>query len=91
LARLSDTLPGLEVEGAAAGLHITLRLPSDIDEAREIAIVSALRKRGVATEGLSRYSSTALGPRRLFLGYGRITESGIDKSIEVLADIIRRG
>jgi hypothetical protein len=74
LSRLATLLPGLEVEGAAAGLHITLRLPDDVDEAGEAAILAALRRRGLATEGLGRYSATATGPRRLFLGYGRLAE-----------------
>jgi len=86
--RLARVLPGLEIEGAAAGLHVTLRLPAAIDEAGEMAIVAALGRRGVATEGLSRYSRTATGPRRLFLGYGRASDSAIDQGVEVLADIV---
>jgi GntR family transcriptional regulator/MocR family aminotransferase len=86
--RLARALPGSDIEGAAAGLHVTLRLPAAIDEAGEMAIVAALGRRGVATEGLSRYSRTATGPRRLFLGYGRASDSAIDQGVEVLADIV---
>jgi len=86
--RLARALPGSEIEGAAAGLHVTLRLPAAIDEAGEMAIVAALGRRGVATEGLSRYSRTATGPRRLFLGYGRASDAAIDQGVEVLADIV---
>jgi GntR family transcriptional regulator/MocR family aminotransferase len=88
LSCLGEALPDLEVEGAAAGLHLTLRLSSDIDEAGEAAMLAALRRRGLATEGLGRYSSTASGPRRLFLGYGRISESGIAQSVRILAEAI---
>lgn len=91
LTCLSEALPGLEIEGAAAGLHVTLQLPDDYDEAAEAELVSSLRRRGLATEGLERYSATAMGPRRLFLGYGRITESGIAKAIAMLAEAIRSG
>jgi GntR family transcriptional regulator / MocR family aminotransferase len=44
----------------------------------------------VATEGLGRYSQTASGPRRLFIGYGRISDSAIAPSIRILADAILR-
>ena len=88
LTRLREALPGLEVEGAAAGLHITLQLPQDVDAGGEAAILAALLRRGVATEGLGRYSATAAGPRRLFLGYGRISESGIDHSVRILSEIL---
>lgn len=91
LACLSASLPDLEVEGAAAGLHVTLRLPDAIDAAGEAAIVASLRARGVATEGMGRYSSTGAGPRRLFIGYGRIAESGIEPSVDALALAIRDG
>ncbi|UIJ47110.1 PLP-dependent aminotransferase family protein [Sphingomonas cannabina] len=91
LSRLEDALPGLEVEGAAAGLHVTVRLPEKIDANGETAILAALLRRGLAAEGLRRYSDTAAGPRRLFLGYGRISESGIDHSIRILSEVILGG
>ncbi len=85
VACLAGALPGLEIEGVAAGLHVTLRLPEGADAS---GIVAALRRRGVATEGLGRYSGTAAGPRRLFLGYGRIAESAIEPAVRVLAQAI---
>ena len=88
LSCLATLLPDLRVEGAAAGLHITLRLPGEIDAAGEAAILAAVRRRGLATEGLGRYSATAAGPRRLFLGYGRLVESGIEPGIRILAEAI---
>lgn len=88
--RLARALPELEIEGAAAGLHVTLRLPPAIDEAGEMAIVAALGRRGVATEGLCRYSQSAAGPRRLFLGYGRASDAAIDQGVEALAEIIQQ-
>ncbi len=89
LTCLTEALPELEIEGAAAGLHVTLRLPGDIDASGEAAILAGLRRRGLATEGLGKYSSTAGGPRRLFLGYGRISESSIAPSARMLASAIQ--
>ena len=88
LSCLATLLPGLVVEGAAAGLHVTLRLPDEVDAAGEAAILAAVRRRGLATEGLGRYSTTAAGPRRLFLGYGRLVESSIEPGLKVLAEAI---
>lgn len=88
LTCLTEAMPGVECEGAAAGLHITLRLPSQIDAHGEAALIARLRRHGLATEGLGRYSATAAGPRRLFLGYGRVSESGIAPSIRLLADAL---
>ncbi|PBB64621.1 GntR family transcriptional regulator [Mesorhizobium sp. WSM4312] len=89
LSCLRDELPDVEVEGAAAGLHVTVRLPATIGRAGEADIVALLRKRGVATEALGRYSQTAAGPRRLFIGYGRIPDSAIASSVRLLAQTIR--
>jgi GntR family transcriptional regulator / MocR family aminotransferase len=88
LTGLRLAMPGLEVEGAAAGLHLTLRLPDTVDADGEAAILAALLRRGLATDGLGRYSATAAGPRRLFLGYGRISESGINLSVKVLSEVL---
>ncbi|ETA71578.1 transcriptional regulator with HTH domain and aminotransferase domain [Mesorhizobium japonicum R7A] len=86
---LAAELPELEIEGTAAGLHVTLRLPSELTRADEAQIVSSLRERGLATEGLGRYSLTAEGPRRLFVGYGRVTDSAIASSVRLLAKAVR--
>lgn len=86
---LAAELPELEIEGTAAGLHVTLRLPSELTRADEAQIVSGLREWGLATEGLGRYSLTAEGPRRLFVGYGRITDSAIASSVRLLAKAVR--
>jgi GntR family transcriptional regulator/MocR family aminotransferase len=91
LSCLGEELPELAIEGAAAGLHVTLRLPETFDAAAEAVLIDRLRRHGVATEGLGRYSQTAAGPRRLFLGYGRLSESAIHPSVKLLAETIRRG
>lgn len=68
---------------------MTLRLPSELTRADEAQIVSGLRERGLATQGLGRYSLTAEGPHRLFVGYGRITDSAIASSVRLLAKAVR--
>jgi len=89
LSCLASALPGLVTEGAAAGLHVTLRLPGRIDAAGEARIVQHLRRHGVASEGLGRYSKTCAGPRRLFIGYGRIADSAIEPSIRIVARAVQ--
>ena len=84
-------LPGMAIEGAAAGLHLTLRLPAWADERQ---VLAELRKRGVATEGLSHYAQTPLAPSMLFLGYGRASESTLKSAVRALAEVMalpRRG
>ncbi|WP_206185266.1 PLP-dependent aminotransferase family protein [Sphingosinicella sp. CPCC 101087] len=85
MALLADKLPEARFEGVAAGLHITLRLP---DGADELGICTELRRRGVAVEGLSRYSIRPYGSAALLLGYGRASESGLRASVQALAEVV---
>ena len=78
-------LPNLKIEGAAAGLHLTLCLPAWVDEKH---VLGELRKRGVATEGLAHYAQTPLSPARLFLGYGRASEGALRLAVRALADVV---
>jgi len=80
---IDHALPGMKIEGAAAGLHLTLRLPDGLDEAQ---LLADLRRRGVATEGLAHYAQTPLRPGRLFLGYGRASESALRLAVRALAE-----
>ncbi|MEZ2332391.1 PLP-dependent aminotransferase family protein [Mesorhizobium sp. RCC_202] len=89
LGFLKRELPELSIEGAAAGLHVTVRLPPHFTAANEAGVVAFLRDRGLATEGLGRYTENASGPRRLFIGYGRIADSAIGPSIRLLAAAVR--
>jgi GntR family transcriptional regulator/MocR family aminotransferase len=76
LRALEDELPGIAVEGAAAGLHVVVRLPAGTDEA---GAVEAARRRGVRVEGVG-----AGGPA-LMLGYGRLAEDAVPAAVAALA------
>jgi GntR family transcriptional regulator/MocR family aminotransferase len=82
---LGRDLPNLKIEGAAAGLHLTLCLPACVDEKQ---LLGELRNRGVATEGLAHYAQTPLSPSRLFLGYGRASESALRAAVHALAEVM---
>ena len=76
LRALEEELPGIAVEGAAAGLHVVVRLPVGSDEA---AAVEAARRHGVRVEGVGA------GPPALMLGYGRLAEDAVPAAVGALA------
>jgi GntR family transcriptional regulator / MocR family aminotransferase len=80
LRALESELPGVAVEGAAAGLHVVVRLPAGSDEA---AAVAAARRHGVHVEGLGG------GEPALMLGYGRLAEDAVDEAVAALAAALR--
>jgi GntR family transcriptional regulator / MocR family aminotransferase len=84
LARtLAELLPEAAIGGAAAGLHLTLRLP---ESDNEDAVVAEARRRGVLLETMNDYFSGATsGPPCLLLGYGQIHEPAIRTSVHELA------
>jgi GntR family transcriptional regulator/MocR family aminotransferase len=82
---LARRLPGLEVAGVAAGLHLVVRLPEGSDEA---GVLATARSRGIGLQGLSEHR-IAPGPPALLLGYGRIAEAAIADGVRALADSLR--
>jgi GntR family transcriptional regulator/MocR family aminotransferase len=85
---LATELPEAKVDGIAAGLHATVRLPSEYDEA---AIRRETASRGIALEFLSDHCiGPATGPPTLLLGYGRSSESVIRSGARALASAIRK-
>jgi GntR family transcriptional regulator / MocR family aminotransferase len=78
-------LPGLRLDGAAAGLHLLLRLP---DTADDIAIVRDAEARGVRVEALSPMSLVAAPERGLVLGYSRLPVERIDEAVRQLEEIL---
>jgi GntR family transcriptional regulator / MocR family aminotransferase len=83
---LAEELPEARVEGIAAGLHATVRLP-DGDDERAIAEEAARRR--VAIEVMADYRSGPAGAPTLLLGYGQITEASIRPGVAALAEAIR--
>ena len=85
---LAEELPEAEVDGIAAGLHATVRLPSSYDEP---AIRRETTGRGIALEFLSDHCvGQVTGSPTLLLGYGRSSESLIRMGVRALASAIRK-
>jgi GntR family transcriptional regulator/MocR family aminotransferase len=78
---LARHLPALRPHGAAAGLHLLVDLPADVDEA---ALVAAAGQRGVGLDGLAAHAARPRGPA-VILGYGRIAEPAIEPGVRALA------
>ncbi len=86
LAALAKHLPGLKVDGIAAGLHFLLRLPPGIDDR---AIAEDARGVGINVAPLSRFRIKPANSGGLVIGYGRLPESAIDAAVQELARVMR--
>ena len=86
VAALAEELPEARVEGIAAGLHATVRLPVGDDE---LAIAEEAGRRRVAIEVMAEYRTGTTGAPTLLLGYGQISEPSIRPGIAALAEAIR--
>jgi GntR family transcriptional regulator/MocR family aminotransferase len=84
-AALAGRLPGLPVEGIAAGLHVLVRLPDGVDDA---AIARRAALHGVRVEPLSSYALRRRGAAGLVIGYGRVHESALQPAVAALAAAI---
>ena len=85
VAELGRRLPDCAVSGVAAGLHLVVHLPADVDAS---AIVRQAEPRGVHVVDAASYRTGGTGPPALVLGYGNITDSLVTEAVSVLADII---
>jgi GntR family transcriptional regulator / MocR family aminotransferase len=83
---LAEELPEAQVEGIAAGLHATVRLPEGDDE---LAIAAEAKRRRIAIEVMADYRSGTAGAPTLLLGYGQIAEPSIRPGVAALAEAIR--
>jgi GntR family transcriptional regulator / MocR family aminotransferase len=86
VAAVGRLLPGLRLDGAAAGLHVLLRLPDDADD---VAVVGAVAKRGVRVEALTPMSLVGAPDRGLVLGYSRLPAERMEEAVTLLADVMR--
>src|SRR3954470_17097606 len=84
VAALAEALPEASIEGIAAGLHATVRLPAGHDEG---AILAEAGRRRVALETMAEYDGD--GPPTLLLGYGQIAEAAIRPGVAELAAAVR--
>jgi GntR family transcriptional regulator/MocR family aminotransferase len=88
LGALASHLPELTVEGAAAGLHVLVRLPG-LDDA-ELAAAAAEAEIGVRPLS-PMYLGGANSETGLVLGYGRLPVERIDDAVAALAEVMLRG
>jgi GntR family transcriptional regulator/MocR family aminotransferase len=84
---LDRHLPGLPVAGVTAGLHVTVRLPPEIDDRR---VADAAFEAGVDVSPLSKYAVERRDANGLVIGYGRIHASAIDRAVGILATAVAR-
>ena len=76
-------LPDVRWQGAAAGLHLHVTLPGDVDMAR-LATVAA--EHGVLVDDATvHWADPAQAPPSLVLGYGQLSEPTIQRVVSVLA------
>jgi GntR family transcriptional regulator/MocR family aminotransferase len=87
VAALADELPEARVRGIAAGLHATVELGPEDDEA---AILAEARRRRLGLMGLGEVrAGEASGPATLLLGYAQLSEPAIPAAIRELAAAVR--
>ncbi|MGH2873938.1 MAG: PLP-dependent aminotransferase family protein [Solirubrobacteraceae bacterium] len=86
LAALQQHLPECPVTGAAAGVHVVLRLPASVDD-RLIASQAKLAR--ISVPALSSFAIRPSGQRGLVIGYGRLHESAVAAAVRELARLVR--
>ncbi|MFG2057469.1 PLP-dependent aminotransferase family protein [Micromonospora sp. NPDC048930] len=85
LRAIRDHLPGAVVHGAAAGLHLLITLPGDVDD---VAVAAAALRRGVKVQPLSWHGQHPQPPG-LVLGYAANPAGDIDRGIATVAAALR--
>lgn len=87
VSALTTELPEARIQGVAAGLHVTVALPSYDDEQ---AIAAAARRSGIAISTMADYRLRAAGPPTLLLGYAQHPEPTLRAGVAALTPIIHR-
>lgn len=83
---LAEELPGVPVSGIAAGLHLILRLPADVDSA---AVVRAAAARSLRIADLTAYHATEdHADHGLVLGYGNLADGAVRDAVRLLREAI---
>jgi GntR family transcriptional regulator/MocR family aminotransferase len=86
IAAIAKHLPGLTVEGVAAGLHLVVRMPPGVDD-RAIAVDA--RRAGINVAALSAFRIKPANSGGLVIGYGRVPGPAIDPAVQELARMVR--
>jgi GntR family transcriptional regulator/MocR family aminotransferase len=87
LAALDAKLPGLAVEGVAAGMSVLLRLPPGVDDR---LVAAEAEREGARAVPLSTYQHGPSDQGGIVIGYGRVREDAIEGAVFVLAAALRR-
>jgi GntR family transcriptional regulator/MocR family aminotransferase len=87
LAALHSAIDQPNIRGVSAGLHLTLALPADLNEASIVR--GALHDHGVALWGLRQHYNDSDSVDGLVLGFSR-TATDFDDSVTLLTEILRR-
>ncbi|WP_107057462.1 PLP-dependent aminotransferase family protein [Streptomyces sp. NRRL S-646] len=86
---LADQLPDSPVSGIAAGLHLLLRLPADVDPP---AVVRAAAARSLRVADLAAYHATEdHADHGLVLGYGNLADGAVEAAVAQLRAAIEEG
>jgi GntR family transcriptional regulator/MocR family aminotransferase len=86
LDALADELPELPVTGVAAGVHVLLQLPPDVDD---VAVAAKAWEARLLIPPLSDFYADAPLARGLVIGYGRLHESAVEPAVKALAAAVR--
>ncbi|GII97738.1 hypothetical protein Slu03_01160 [Sediminihabitans luteus] len=81
LAALAARLPGCEVSGVAAGMHVVLALPPGATGA-DVARRASLR--GATLTDARRYRMTPTTREALVVGYGNLADARLAEAVDVL-------
>lgn len=79
---LGRDLPSWPIQGQAAGLHVLVRLPRDVDEA---ALVDTALDTGVAVQGTAAMYGSLPPVAGLVIGYARAPIGRLDEGVRRLA------
>lgn len=86
LDALANQLPKACPRGEAAGLHVHVLLPLEVDE---LEFAAAAYERGVLVEdGAWHWADPEQAPPSIVLGYGSVSESQIRRGVAALADAL---
>jgi GntR family transcriptional regulator/MocR family aminotransferase len=86
IGAIAAHLPGAQVHGAAAGLHLMVTFDADFDDA---ALAAAALARGVKVQPLSWHRQTP-GPPGLVLGYAANPSAVLAQGITTIAGILAK-
>jgi GntR family transcriptional regulator/MocR family aminotransferase len=88
LQTLAPLLSGgaVQITGAAQGLHLCLRLPTQVDDA---AIAQRLESEGVTVRPLSAYCLQRRDVRGLLIGYGYAQPALIEPSAQRIVRVVQ--